>query len=84
MIILYGTKNDKTIEPIAIFSDTNRLDTYLNSLYIQGNLDEKLKSKSILANYGEHQTKTVEQIWETCEDWKQQLDLAKQCVRDPI
>jgi hypothetical protein len=85
MIILYGTKQDTTIEPVAVFTCDSDLARYVNALCPRGTqtLDNELKAKSILAKYTDHQSKTVEQIWESCEDWKEQLEAAKLCVRDP-
>ncbi|MFA5420357.1 MAG: hypothetical protein WC341_18025 [Bacteroidales bacterium] len=82
--VLYGTTNSDSIIPVAIFSTEEKLSQYVNDLSPFGVLNVGRKNKSLLANYDDSQTKTIEQIWDTCDDWKHQLDLAKQCVRDPI
>ena len=85
MFILYGTKEGE-IEPVALFDLDARLTTYVNSLISisSGEIDSILKSQSVLADYTDWQTITIDQIWDTWPNWKDQLEKLKLCPRNPV
>ena len=86
MFILYGTKEDNTIEPVAVFETIDMLSNYVNALTVNQSegIDKGRLSQSVLAGYIDHQTITVGQVYNTREDWVNQLVAAKKCPFNPV
>ena len=85
MFILYGTKADATLVPVAVFDTAEQLAAYVNALARPGatGLDPDHQAKSLLAGYVECQSMTLDQIWATWPNWQDELVKAQSCPRNP-
>jgi deoxyribose-phosphate aldolase len=81
MFILFGDN----LTPVAVFDTNEQLSAYVNSLVAFGTseIDPVLKAQSVLAGQVDHQSQSISSVWESNPDWKNTLNKAKLCPRNP-